>query len=130
LRWTVLRVLRNSGGFSLVEVLAALFILGVAAVTVLGVFSTNLRGIKKSEDHALATIHARSLLDEALSLEDITEAEDREINLGGGIYVGARDVEQISDEDGVKLYEVTVSVEWPPSGRVVLRGRKAVVELE
>jgi len=113
-----------------VEVLAALFILGVAAVTVLGVFSTNLRGIKKSEDHAMATIHARSLLEEALSLDDITSAEDREIDLGGGLYVGARDVEQISDEDGVRMYEVTVRVQWPPSGKVVMKGRKAVVELE
>ena len=122
------RAWRDSGGFSLVEVLAALFILGVAAVTVLGVFSTNLRSIHKSDRHALATIHARSLLDEALSVGDIEKASG-EFDLGEGFW-GTRDVELVSDEHGVMLYAIIVLVEWPPSGRVELRGRKAVVELE
>ena len=126
----MLRALRNSGGFSLIEVLAALFILGVAAATVLGVFSTNLRVIKKSEDHIHATIHARSLLDEVLSMEDITKAGGGAIDLEG-IYKGMIEVESMGrSEGGVEMYEIIVTVQWPPSGSVVLRSRKAVVELE
>jgi general secretion pathway protein I len=122
--------LRDSGGFSLIEVLAALFILGVAAATVLGVFSTNLRVIKKSGDHTMATIHARSLLDEALCMDDITEAEDGGIKLDE-IYEGSIEVESLGEgEGGVEMHEVRVRVEWPPSGSVVLTGRKAVVKFE
>ena len=122
--------MRSSEGFSLIEVLAALFILGVAAVTILGVFSTNLRVIKKSEDHIRATIHARSLLDEALTSEDISKAGGMNIDLND-IYSGTVQVDSMGrSEAGVEVYEVTVTVQWPPSGSVVLRGRKAVVELE
>jgi len=122
--------LRNSRGFSLVEVLAALFILGVAAATVLGAFSSNLRLIKRSGDHAMATIHARSLLEEALSEGDTQEAAVSGVDLDG-VYSAGVDVEKVGrGERGVGMYEVRVEVDWPPSGSVVLRGRKAVVELE
>ena len=122
------RAWRNSGGFSLVEVLAALFILGVAAVTVLGVFSTNLRSIHKSDRHALATIHARSLLDEALSVGDVEDARG-EFDLGEGFW-GTREVEIVSDKHGVMMYAVDVLIEWPPSGRVKLSGTRVLVELD
>jgi prepilin-type N-terminal cleavage/methylation domain-containing protein len=122
--------LQDSRGFSLIEVLAALFILGVSAATVLGVFSTNLRVIKKSGDHIHATIHARSILDESLAVYDITDARGRDIDLGG-VYRGWTEVKSMDrEEGGVEMYEVIVTVEWPPSGSVILRGRRAVVQID
>ena len=54
-----------------------------------------------------------------------------EFELSGG-FTAIRDVELVreGEDDGVRLYAVSVVVEWPPAGRVELRGKRAVVELE
>ena len=122
--------MQNSRGFSLIEVLAALFILGVSAATVLGVFSTNMRVIKKSGDHIHATIYARSLLDGTMVAEGLGSAGGMNMELGGA-YTGMVEVQGMArEEDGVEMYEIIVTVEWPPSGSVTLRGRRAVVEID
>lgn len=124
----MLRAARNSDGFSLVEVLAALFILGVAAVTVMGMFSTSLRNVQKSERHALATIHARSLLEEAVAIGDVAAIRG-EVDLGGGM-MGMREVEVEGHGEELAIYDIRVTVSWPPSGRVTLGRKMTKVELE
>jgi prepilin-type N-terminal cleavage/methylation domain-containing protein len=133
---------RGSGGFSLIEVIVALAILGIALVSLVELFSVSLRSTKKSADYTTALIYARSIMEEAYaapSPEDMGGTFD----LGEG-YSGERAVREVelpwSGEEGggngggggeeppFKLFEITVTVTWPPGGQVVLTGRRAVYE--
>jgi type II secretion system protein I len=106
----------RSGGFSLLEVMIALAILGIAVVAIFQLFSINLRTTRKAEDYTKAIFYTRSLMDEARSFSDPSaesiskEYEER--------YSAKRDVTLRSEsEDGsIKVYQITVSVAWPPSG--------------
>jgi type II secretion system protein I len=118
----------HSGGFSLLEVMIALAILGIAVVAVFQLFSINLRTTKRAEDYTKAIFYARSLMDEAQSFTDPSadsaskEYEER--------YTAKRDITLRSEsEDGrVKVFEVAVSVSWPPSGSFSMRGLKTVYD--
>jgi len=108
--------LRRSKGFSLLEVMIALAILGTALVAIFQIFSENLRTTQKADDYTKAIFYARSMMDEAFIFADPSgesaseEYEER--------YAVRRDVslKSESDDGKVKLYEIAVTVKWPPSG--------------
>jgi Tfp pilus assembly protein PilV len=108
----------------------ALAILGIAIVSLMQLFSSSLRTTKKSGDYTIALIHARSLMAEAYatpSIDDIKGSFDFDDG-----YTATREATEIStaeeDEEKTpfKLYEITVTVKWPPSGMTVLKGRRVV----
>jgi prepilin-type N-terminal cleavage/methylation domain-containing protein len=115
----------EKGGFSLIEVIVALAILGIAVVSLMQLFSGTLRTIKKSDDHSRATIYARSLLDEAYAIPDISDIETDLMFEDG--FRAERRVRFITSEEGTLFYEVVVSVEWP-SGKTEIRGTRAFYE--
>lgn len=120
--------LRRSKGFSLLEVMIALAILGMALVAIFQLFSMSLRSTKKAEDYTKAIFYARSMMDEAFIFVDPSgesaseEYEDR--------YAVKRDVsvKSESDDGKVKLYEITVTVTWPPSGSFSMKELRSVYE--
>ena len=118
--------LLRSRGFSLLEVMVALAILGMALVAIFQLFSLNLRSTQKAEDYSKAIFYARSMLDEAYIFIDPADASDsREYE---NKYEVTREVNLKSEsEDGkIKLYEITVAVTWPPSGNFRIRGLRSV----
>jgi len=60
---------RNERGFTLLEVLVAFALLSTAAVLLLGLLSNGLRDVGMAERRGEATLHARSLLDNAGRME-------------------------------------------------------------
>ncbi len=129
----------RSEGFSLLEVIIALAILGIALVSLVELFSVSLRSTKKSSDYTTALIYARSLMDEAYAAPSLDGMGDT-FDLGGG-YTGTRTISEAPlpwagaeeggggrEEQFFKLYEITVTVAWPPEGRVVLTGKRVVYE--
>ncbi len=117
---------RDTGsGFSLLEVMVAVAILGIAVVALFQVFSSGLRGVKKSEDYTRAIIIARSLLDEAYAVKD-PAGLDESLEFEGG-FNASRDVEEIPDEDGRgAMYIITVRVTWGRNGSFLLKGRRFI----
>lgn len=118
--------LLRSRGFSLLEVMVALAILGTALVAIFQLFSLNLRSTQKAEDYSKAIFYARSMLDEAYIFIDPADASDsREFE---DKYEVRRKVALKSEsEDGkIKLYEITVDVVWPPSGNFKISGLRTV----
>lgn len=115
----------DSRGFSLMEVIVAIAILGIGIVGVLQLFSGSLRTVKKAEEHSIALNHARSLLDEAYAMADVREAEDN-FDLPGG-FKAERTVRHVSSDKDASLYEIRVAVSWP-YGKVELRGTRAFNE--
>jgi len=106
--------------------MVALAILGVALVAIFQLFSVNLRTTKKAEDYTKAIFYARSMMDEAFIFADPSgesaseEYEDR--------YAVKRDVsvKSESDDGKVKLYEITVTATWPPSGSFSIKELRSV----
>jgi general secretion pathway protein I len=120
--------LRQSKGFSLLEVMVALAILGMALVAIFQLFSMSLRTTKKAEDYTKAIFYARSMMDEAFIFVDPSgeskseEYEDR--------YEVKREVsvKSESDDGSVKVYEIAVTVTWPPSGNFSMKELRSVYE--
>jgi len=112
-------------GFSLLEVMVAVAILGVAVVALFQVFSAGLRGTKKAEDYTKAIIIGRSLLDEAYAVKDPTGLEEN-LEFEGG-FNASREVEEIPDEEGRgTLYIISIKVTWGRKGRFLLKGRRFI----
>ncbi len=123
---------RRSDGFSLIEVIVAMALMGIALVSLIQLFSGSLRATKKSSEYTRGLIYARSLMDEAYaapSLEDIEGDFDFEDG-----YSAKRVVTQLpageEEEEAPPLYEITVTVTWPPRGKTVLKGTRVVYENE
>ncbi len=108
------------------EVMVALAIMSVAIVAVFQLYSRALRSTKQAEDVTKAVFYARSMLDEAYSLSDPSEsAESKEFE---SYYKVVRQVavKSESEDKKTKLYEITVTVAWPPSGNLTIKGLRSV----
>ncbi|GAB4388164.1 MAG: hypothetical protein Kow0025_05750 [Thermodesulfovibrionales bacterium] len=110
------------------EVVVAVAILGVAVVALIQLFSASLRAVKKSDDYSTALVYARSMLDEAVSAAGVSGLEGS-FDLGEG-FTARRTVAQVSPEEegGAERYEITVTVMWPPSGRLTLKTTRSARE--
>lgn len=118
----------QSKGFSLLEVMVSITILGIALVALFQLFSMNLRSVKKSEDYSRALIHARSIMDEAYAQPhpaDGSESFDFEDG-----FKGYRTISLKSSEEKIRIYEIIVIVSWPPSGTLELNGLRTFNETE
>ncbi len=108
--------------------MVAIAILGVSVVAIFQLFSINLRSTKKAENNTKALFYARSMLDEAYSIPDPTDS-------GSSIefeedFKGSREatLKASSENENVKLYEITVTITWPPSGNLTIKGLRTVYE--
>lgn len=110
--------------------MVALAIMTVAVVAVFQLYSRALRSVKKAEDVTRAVFYARSMLDEAYSRADLSDAADsKEFEK---YYTVKREIaiKSESEDSKAKLYEITVTVSWPPSGILKLKGLRSVYEPE
>ena len=117
---------RRSRGFSLLEVMVALAILGIAVVAIFQLFSINLRTTQKADDYTKAIFYARSMLDEAYSRVDPSEASASEEYERKYKVTREVSVKSESEKGDVRVYEITVTVTWPPSGSFRIKGLRTV----
>ncbi|MDA8242409.1 MAG: hypothetical protein M0Z67_18820 [Nitrospiraceae bacterium] len=112
--------------------MVALAILGVAVVAVFQLLSISLRSTKKAEDYTKALFYARTLLDEAYSLPDLSDDPGKsDVEFKDGFKGTSRIVlKSSSDDDHLKLYEITVTVTWPPKGSLAISGLRTVYETQ
>lgn len=110
--------------------MVALAVLGMSVVALFQLFSMTLRTTKKADDYSRALFYARSIIDEAYSMPD-PEDESFSIEFDGD-FEGSKRVTAVSaSEDGKsKLFEITVTVTWPPEGSLTLTGLRTVYEAE
>lgn len=101
-------------GFTLLEVLVSLSILGIALLVIMQIFSAGLRGISASEDYVSATAKAEAKIREALADDKIQEKSWSEIT-DDGFRLDTSVRETLSERTGnlqVKLLEIDVTVRW------------------
>jgi general secretion pathway protein I len=106
--------MKRSAGFTLLEVIVAMAILGIAITVVLQLFSANLRAISVSGDYVTAATRAEAKMREILSDDRLSEKFSSEATQEGyRIDVSITDVMKERTENlQVKLLEVDLTIHW------------------
>jgi prepilin-type N-terminal cleavage/methylation domain-containing protein len=106
--------MKRSAGFTLLEVIVAIAILGIAIAVVLQLFSANLRAISVSGDYVTAATRAEAKMREILSDDKLSEKSFSEATQEGyRIDVSITDVIKERTENlQVKLLEVDLTIHW------------------
>jgi len=126
-------------GFTLIEVMVTLAILGIALTVIIELFSGGLRLAKKSEDYSRAVFYGRQLLEELCLQNEISEKE--ETGEFEGDYTWKYQMKPVSvliDEDddrgfSLKVFNVKVVVFWHSGGiekNINFETLKTVIETE
>jgi len=107
-----------NAGFTLLEVVVAMAILGLGLVVIMELFSSGLRLARMSEEYSQAVGLARAKLEEVRIAENLAEGEEQgEFNREYRWKVGIKKVEVLPVEKGdiqapVDLYQIQVHVLW------------------
>ncbi len=101
-------------GFTLLEILVALTILGVAITVMIQLFSANLRSISASRSHTLAVAAAEARMRDVLADRDLAEKQWREQTEDGyTISVSVSDIlNERTERLPLKLLEIELALQW------------------
>jgi general secretion pathway protein I len=118
-------------GFTLLEVLVALSILGIAITILLQLFSSNLRALSTSEDYISAVIKAEAKMREILDDKDLSEKSWSETTDDGySMDVSINEtLKDRTDNLQVNVLEVVLTVHWTKNNKnksLTLRTMKVV----
>ncbi len=104
----------KTSGFTLLEVLVAMAILGIAVTVILQLFSANLRSISASEEYVAGSLEAQSKIREVLEDNEISERTWNGITDNGYRFQVAISDSLIERSESlpVKLMEIEVKVYW------------------
>jgi prepilin-type N-terminal cleavage/methylation domain-containing protein len=121
---------RTQRGFTLLEVLAAVAMLGMALTVIMQLFSANLHGIAASDDYLAASMAAEAKMREVVDRGDFSERDWSETtNEGYRADVSVRPaLEERTESLPVALHEITVSLRFesgPKERTITLRTLKA-----
>lgn len=101
---------RLSGGFSLVEMVAALAIFSISIVATLGIFTVCLRSTGTSVNYTRASFLAQGLMEEMLAEQEFTPGDDS--GDFGAALPDATWTRELVETETIGLYEVQVRVIW------------------
>lgn len=112
--------LEARNGFTLLEVVVAMAIVGLGVVTLLEIFSSGLRLETKSSERTLAVAHGRQALDEFLSRRGLQDGG--EAGSAQGHYRWSIEVRPFQDDSrlsvaGWELKEVRLRMRYNEAGR-------------
>jgi type II secretion system protein I len=118
-------------GFTLLEVLVATALLGIAVAVVLQLFSSNLRALSVSEDFVHASIKAEAKMREILDNDKPSETSFSEITDDGyRVDVWIKDtLKERTENIDIQLFQIEVTVRWTKGTKersFTLRSLKAV----
>jgi type II secretion system protein I len=118
-------------GFTLLEVLVATALLGIAVAVVLQLFSSNLRALSVSEDFVLASIKAEAKMREILDNDKPSETSFSETTDDGyRVDVWVKDtLKERTENIDIALFQIDVTVRWIKGTKersFTLRSLKAV----
>lgn len=105
----------RSEGFTLMEIMVALAIMGIALVVVFQLFSANMRGIVASGDYIRASMLAEQKMGQILDNDKLVEGSTSDVTEDGRrIDAVITDADRKrTDNLPVKLLKIVVTVHWP-----------------
>jgi prepilin-type N-terminal cleavage/methylation domain-containing protein len=104
----------GNDGFTLVEILIALVLLGISIAVLAQLFSTNLRNIGKSQNYLPAVVLAEARMSEFLA-KDVLDEKNVSYQSDDGYLTEVSVVETMKDKFHhlpVKLMEIGLTVRW------------------
>ncbi len=113
------RRLRSKLGFTLIEVLVAISILGIGLTVILQLFSGGLKSAKVSEEYTKALWYGKSKMEEMIATKDLAEGEKE--GTFGDLYSWKSEVKKANPTLGLKeeearfpvdLYHIVVKITW------------------
>lgn len=121
-------MMRRPAGFTLLEVLVALAILGVAVVAAIQGFAQGLRLLKLSGDHQQAMLLADLKMREVVAPEE-RQDQGQEEQFTWTRWIRRLETPELMSETGVArwhVYEITVRVSWDERRHVELATLRTV----
>jgi len=106
--------MKRQSGFTLLEVLAAVAILGMALAVIMQLFSANLHGIAASDDYLAASMTAEAKMREIIDKGDYSEKDWTETTAEGcRVDISVRPaLEERTESLPVQLHEITLSLRF------------------
>lgn len=101
-------------GFTLLEVLVAIAILGIALTVVMQLFSANVRALSVSDGYVTAVVKANAMMRDIVEGEDISEKSWSE-NTPDGYRLDVAIAETLSERTQnlpVRLLEIRLTLSW------------------
>ena len=123
--------MRGDRGFTLIEVLAAMALTGMALAVILQLFSANLRGLAASDDYLAASIAAEEKMREFIARGDFSAQTGSEAT-GEGYrveYAVAPFLTERTDKTLVSLQQITLTLRYSSGSKeraITLRTMRAV----
>jgi len=111
--------LRSKRGFTLIEVLVAISILGIGLTVILQLFSGGLKSAKISEEYTKALWYGKSKMEEMIATKDFSEGEKE--GTIDNYYSWKSEVKMANPTLGLKeeeakfpvdLYRIVVKITW------------------
>lgn len=103
----------SESGFTLLEIIIALVILGIGFALAMELLATGVRSAKASEDYTQAILLARQKMAEIAATRNLEGSADAG-EFGGG-FRWASEIQPLPQEEDmpVQLYQVRVRIAWP-----------------
>ncbi|MBI4683142.1 MAG: prepilin-type N-terminal cleavage/methylation domain-containing protein [Nitrospirae bacterium] len=99
----------SSSGFTLIEIIVAMAILGISLVLVMQLFSAGLKSAKATCDYTIAIVHAKDKMEE---LSESLVSDSGAFEDGFRWETDIQDYKEI-EESGYKLKKLKVNILWP-----------------
>ena len=112
-------VIRTKGGFTLLEVLVALAVTGIALTVIYQLFSGNLKNISASEDYVAATTAGETKLREFLAEQTLGEGTWTQTTEEGYVVeIHSTEVLKERTENlQVRAFDIDLTLRWKRGGR-------------
>lgn len=110
---------RDSRGFTLIEIMVALTVMGFAVVSLVQLFSSNLRMIGTSQEYLMALTRAESMMREIVESDRIEEKSWTELTDQGyqvAVTVSETQKER-TDNLPIKLLQIELVFSWEKAPR-------------
>jgi general secretion pathway protein I len=110
---------RGDSGFTLLEVLVALAILGIAVTVIIQLFSANLRTLSASEDYVSASLQGAARMRALLDEKDLDEKAWTEIS-PEGYRLDIVVKESLTDRTEllpIRLLDIMLTLQWTKGNR-------------
>ena len=134
-------LLRDRAGFTLMEIMVSLAIIGIALVTILQLFSGALRSARLSKDYSIALLEAKKKMDMIVAVRSIDDLDvlfeeeeftqiregysydilgPDEFDLPEGLYTDVEDENGSPDDLDDQLYTVGIRINWGDGKEITL----------
>ncbi|CAG1065982.1 hypothetical protein BAC1_01579 [uncultured bacterium] len=113
-------------GFTLLEVLASVAVLGLGIVAVMRLFSGSMGLAKSSSDSSSLVLFAKERMNEAILRDGVREGYGSGSAAGFKWELAVKDFEGFKPVEGIRIFELKMETTGPSGAPVVLSTLKAV----